>query len=349
MPNRYSLNVRPIWGNDEPTFGESVSKGIGGMIEMYLRNKQAETSFENDVAMQGGTVDPSEGIGEKVRRIGGALRKRLPGYNPVPEAEANLERNRGVLEPQITAHDIPREGDYDAPTPGGVVPIRGPRNAAMDTRGTARDGVTRSPIADAIERTIIKSPVSGYNTTAIVPTARGRRQQEIEDQLPLIQARGTAYDTERLRGQNAITLEGERQRNRMALEDDKQAAREELERIKAQRAAAKASGNTLQERRLAIMEENAQARLLSLGVGIDRTLATERNVEGLDRTIAARDPDQAARITATDQSKAAARQRLTTTRQQITPKTYSKDPAIKRAQELWDANPSIQKVRKRPQ
>lgn len=348
MPNRYSMNVRPIWGNNEPTFGESVSKGIGGMIELYLRNKEAQTNWENDVRMKGGTVDPTEGVGEKVRRIGGAIRRRLPGYNPVPEAEANLDRNRGVLEPQVTAHDIPREGDYDAPIPGGVVPIRGPRNASMDTRATARDGVTRSPIADAIERTIIKSPVSGYGNSAIVPTARGQRQQELEDQLPLVYARSGAVERERLetmRGDNAIKLEQERQRNRLTLEDDKQAARRDLERVKA----AKAAGGLTeyQRRRLDIEEKNAEARLEALGVAIDRTLVGERTPEGLDRTIASRDPTEAARIAATDQSKQAARGRLTDTRKKV--QTYSTDPAIARAQHLWDDNPSIQKVRQRPQ
>lgn len=341
MPNRYSLNVRPVYRDDELTGPEQINKGIGSAIELYLRNKAAEGQWENQVADQGGTVYPGESPLDKVRRVGTSIRKHLPGYDPMPEAEQNLDRNRGVLEPQITAHDIPREGDYEAPTPGGVVPIRGPRNPAMDTRGTARDGVTRSPIADAIEQSIQKSPVTGYGgVSAIMPSARGRNQQKIQDEIPLVEARAGGAERERIetmRGDNAMRLETQKQTNRQALEDDKQAARQDLERIKAQRQAAKANGNTLQERRLAVMEENAQARLIAMGVGIDRTLASERTPEGVDRVVAARDPASAGRIAATDASKAAARGRLQRTRQSLAvpaPRTGASAPTVPIAQRI---------------
>lgn len=164
--------------------GESMRRGISEALETYLRKKQADRDFENEVAQSGGTVDPQESGMDKLRRVGGAIRRHLPGFDPRPGAEENL-RVHG--DPQVSAQPITDAdvssamGDPGTSRSSNVVTINPNRsqNRSLDTLGTARDGVTRSPIADAIERTVVRGP-SGQ--TAIVPTKRGLHQQDVADE-----------------------------------------------------------------------------------------------------------------------------------------------------------------------
>lgn len=198
MAGRYDFTRRSSYTAEDMDSGRPA-RAIGAALEQYLRGKQEETNWENDVSMNGGQLSP-EGPGamDKLRGIGGAIRRHLPGYNPVPEAEQNLDANRTrVMTPQITTTSGgPNDQALRMPVGSGalddgtspatnVVTYRPGANRLLDTPGTARDGVTRSPIAnaleselqpstengDGIERGIIRGP-SGR--TAIMPTATGR-------------------------------------------------------------------------------------------------------------------------------------------------------------------------------
>jgi len=84
MP-RYSLNLRSIYGPDEPTFGESLSGGISSAIGEYQRKKEVERQEGNEIRARGGVplpTAPAPTPGQRVRGIAGGLNDLLHGRRP---------------------------------------------------------------------------------------------------------------------------------------------------------------------------------------------------------------------------------------------------------------------------
>lgn len=115
----YRLALRPKYAPDEETWEEGLSRGIGGAIEMYERQREEGRAWENEVIMAGGEVTKPPTVGDRWRnrpRILGGAGGTAPPRVDTPGIE------RGV----ISAME-----PYRAP----VVPLGGHRPSLQPTPG----------------------------------------------------------------------------------------------------------------------------------------------------------------------------------------------------------------------
>lgn len=123
MAGRYSLRLRPIYGDDEPTFGEQLSGGIKTGLDLYEARREAQRQEKNAVLSQGGTRNPDaapSGIEGAVRRGVSALIRRIPGVGdrldgPQPtgtfvETSRNVGYEPGLLDTTTVGRDQVNRG-----------------------------------------------------------------------------------------------------------------------------------------------------------------------------------------------------------------------------------------------
>lgn len=355
MPFRLGLD-RPRYNPDDYNSGERVRRGIGQAIDEYTKRKQEDQDWENEMAMNGGEVTPGESGVDRFKRVGGnvvgAIRRKLPGYDPRPGAEANM-----------AAHPIPRvsttptadEADssvalhsYTTPTvegdlgtedrPTGRVRMGDRRTDTVSMGGQPNIG---SAIGDDLdepeERTIVKGP---HGQTAIMPTRRGQQQT-----------------TQRAERADWLWKEREQQRGRVELEKSKYHA-DEGQKQKDRMALVERRGQIQQRLRdkglTEYQRKNLEMRQQALDEALDRGAASaDASLSGIDepdeyeRRLGGRDPARAAQIMADDRTRSAARKRQEK-RATAGQKTYSADPEKAAAQRWWDDHPGIQSKRARP-
>lgn len=134
---RYSLNLRPIYGPNEPTGGELISRGIGGALEDYMNVQNARRTERNQVGAAGGTIlpdDPENSIGGRFRKIKrgiGALLGRnggAPGQAPPPNQGTDIGASQGgYTDYGGFTHQIPRmPNSASDPTYGGPMTGQSP-------------------------------------------------------------------------------------------------------------------------------------------------------------------------------------------------------------------------------
>lgn len=74
--SRYSLNLRPKYGRDEPTGGEGVARGIVTALDEIQKYRDADRTEQNTMAAAGATrlpPGPNDSVGGRVRSIGKAI------------------------------------------------------------------------------------------------------------------------------------------------------------------------------------------------------------------------------------------------------------------------------------
>lgn len=372
---RYDFSRPPSRTAEDMDSGRPA-RAIGAALETYLRGKQQERDWENEVNMNGGQVSP-EGPGaiDKLKGIGSAIRRHLPGYNPLPEAEQNLDANRSrVMMPQITSTaGGPNDQALRLPVGSGalddgtspatnVVTFRPGANRLLDTPGTARDGVTRSPIAnaleqeiaprtasvesgDGIERTIIRGP---RGRTAILPTATGRATMAARATNTEWDRRNAIQHREKLEEIQANPRQSLSVADRLAIEDRKgQIARERTLLMAKLRSSDPLAAARIkyQLHALDLRERALDQGDIRLGEQADATVLKVKPPD----TFGA-DPNDP---TVTDAKEVTDAQREAMRRQRQRGKGVrtgaSSDPKITRAQQLWDSNPALQKKYPRPQ
>lgn len=169
---RYSLNLRPVYGRDEPTFGEQLSRGIQFGLDTYEKRREAERGEQNEVLSRGGTRLPDaapSGIEGAVRRgargigdlLGRAIGRRPsleptgtfvesrpsePGRFPMDERLPQTPDPDQIVTDAILRRVVPPAAPQGAlpPTPRGSV--QGPSIApnpglpALNTAGTQNYG-----------------------------------------------------------------------------------------------------------------------------------------------------------------------------------------------------------------
>lgn len=361
----FRLNIQRRYNPDDYNSAERLRKGIGEAINMHVQRQNEDRDFENQVAMEGGEVIPGESGIARVRRIGGqvggAIRRKLPGYDPLPEAEENLRARPmspvGVTPSRGGASESMNIHGYGTPQVEGgpgVAESTGPPRRRVSMQGTSQvaDVPGRPSIGGAIaddldepdtERAVIRGP---HGQSAIVATKRGREQQAQRS------ARGDWLWKEGIQQRDRVALEKSkyhansaeneelRQKNRMALLDRKAAIRKQL---------GDGSLTEYQRRSLELREQSLDQAIDRLAESADASLARTPEPDEIDRRIAERDPDRAAAIAKADKDRTAARDRQ---RRRATGTkggaTYSADATTAAAQKMWDANPSIQAARPRP-
>lgn len=362
----FRLNIQRRYNPDDYNHAERLQQGIGKAIDMHVQAQDEDRDFENQVAMEGGEVIPGESGIARVRRIGGqvggAIRRKLPGYDPLPEAEENLRTHPmspvGVTPSRAGASESMNIRGYGAPQVEGgpgVAEGTGPPRRRVTMQGTSQavDVPGRPSIGGAIaddlgepdtERAVIRGP---HGQSAIVATRRGREQEAQRsargDWLwkEGVQQKGR-MDLEKSKYHaNSAEMEDLRQRNRMALLDRKAAIRKQL---------GDGSLTEYQRRSLELREQSLDQAIDRLAESADASLARTPEPDEIDRRIAGRDPERAAAIAAADRDRTAARgrQRQRATAGTKSGATYSTDPTTASAQKLWDATPSIQAARPRP-
>jgi len=175
----YRIRPRPIFDENEPTWGESFGRGVGRLLQERAQKKEQTDEFENQVRDAGGEVVAPPSTMDRLRGIAGTIRRHLPGYDPLPDAEANMARSGGPKVGTTPSYDTGDQGfkvrnytpqmeqriDELTPITSGGRGHRGP----VDEADTSR----HYGIADEIDRSIQKGP-GGYE--AILPTALGRQQ-----------------------------------------------------------------------------------------------------------------------------------------------------------------------------
>jgi hypothetical protein len=131
---RYNFRVRPIYGENEPTFGEQLSGGIKLGLDLYEGRREAQRQEQNEVLSRGGTRAPDaapDGIEGAVQRgvrgigrgIGGLIRRipgvgdRLEGPQPTGtfvENSRNVGYQPGLLDTTTMGRDQVNGGIADA-------------------------------------------------------------------------------------------------------------------------------------------------------------------------------------------------------------------------------------------
>jgi hypothetical protein len=159
MPNRFSLRTRPIFDDNEGTFGGGLQKGVGSAIEGYLKLKELQAQEQNQVGAAGGTMEPSPsasdrwnsrptwlgGRGDTVMQaqpMGGENVKLPPNVTPYnPDPRAAYGRGGGSFVQQQPPHaptgamDDRGETFGGSPQPGAVGPM--PNVAPRQPQGVA--------------------------------------------------------------------------------------------------------------------------------------------------------------------------------------------------------------------
>lgn len=303
----YRIRPRPIFDENEPTFGESMSRGIGRFLADKVKQQEQTDEWENQVRDAGGEVVPQPSTMDRVRGIAGAIRRHLPGYDPLPEAEANMARHpmqigatpdaspkEGMMVPNYTPTMEKRITELTPITSGGRG-YRGP----VDEADTSR----HYGIADEIDRVVQKGP---YGGEAIMPSALGRSQMATRADMAK-EARARAAKEREMALAHRYKVEeiqaGDDYRGLSPAEWDR---REEIRAGHARdlkTTPTPASGNqTLAERRQRVSE--LRATISGAQAIIPRT--------AMDRRVAMRDPAQKARIEQAERDLDAAQKELQT-------------------------------------
>lgn len=281
----YRIQPRPIYGDNEPTWGETMGRGIGRFLEDRAKKKEQTDDFENQVRDQGGEVVAPPSTMDRLRGIGGMIRRHLPGYDPLPEAEANMAKN------PIQIGTTP-SGDAP-PLSGGAHGHRGPVDQADGQYG----------IANEIERSIQHGP-GGYE--AILPTARGRQQMATRQQIAA-EARARAGKREDFGYEKGIE-----HTNRMeeikaggnGLSPEEWDRRQEIRSQDQRQLKGTPTGNAPN---VDLAEKRARATILNQTITRAQAVIP-RNA--MDRRMAMRDPAQKQRIEQAEHEEKAAREEL---------------------------------------
>lgn len=166
---RFSLNTRPIFDPNEPTYGESLSRGIGAAAEYIATRDVEDRNFRNKVSEAGGEVTPGPSISDRWNSrptwLGGQ------GSSFVPQQA-----------PQVPPNSVEGAGGYTgvAPhplqLPRGVTPFNGAASAAPQAQQQPQQPGIASSIRDTYD---IEGP-HGMRATLPVP---GVRERGIADQI----------------------------------------------------------------------------------------------------------------------------------------------------------------------
>ena len=164
MANRFTLNLRPRWGEDEPTSGELINQGIGGAISSYLGIKQANNDWADKISQAGGTVDPQPTWRDRLNQI----RHPFGGGQPPITAD---QVQQGMVDRQVRpamqgaggplVEDTTRTGIR---LPRGVTPITD-QGASMGPNGQWTIG-GRSPVGASPARGISGALRPLYDTNS---------------------------------------------------------------------------------------------------------------------------------------------------------------------------------------
>lgn len=253
MPTRYSTRLRPRYADDEPTWGESASRGLEQGIATILKTREANREWENEMARAGGTVERGPSIRERIGNVGRGIssifmpRKNEPAPNPMtttPPIVPWNPRGGGPVLPddapdnRPVPDEIPTKGVGAMLRDGGFITQRGPSGQ------TARIPIPRQKIADdpdALRAAIAKAragdPTDLYAlrpdlidndpklfppkpTGESVDTFREKDDIRTANDLKVTReregaSRKNATDLENLRTKNDAYLIGERARNRV--------------------------------------------------------------------------------------------------------------------------------------
>jgi hypothetical protein len=353
-----------------------MRSGISAALEQWLRAKQQDSDWENQVVDQGGTVDPQQSGMDRLRSVGGAIRRHLPGYNPLPEAEANMAAHP-IAQPSVT----PGHEQHDASialhsyTPTGTsVTTRQSVNVAQPATASTRPSIGTALAQDGdVERGIYHGP---HGQTAVMPTAQGREQRQTaakeavtsrheQEQIDALTAGGMPAAEARARVlTNTVRYDdvfGQQQRGGLSggefdrREAEKQNYRLQLADLRERQMQARKTNDPFAERRLKALEDNLRLRAQQQGISIDEALARTPDPDPLKARLNEGNPAaaQAAGV------RRSATQRLKTTRDAIVDPGKSGKPVLTqqqydngKAQGHSDADLSqhydISKVRRRP-
>jgi hypothetical protein len=268
----YRIRPRPIYDENEPTWGESFGRGVGRLLQERAQKKQQTDEFENQVRDAGGEVVAPPSTMDRVRGIAGTIRRHLPGYDPLPDAEANMAKHPMQI-------GTTPSGD-SPPLSGGAHGHRG----VVDEPDVSR----HYGIADEIDRAVQKGP-GGYE--AIMPTALGRQQMATRQQIAA-EARARTGKREEFSFEKGIEhknkLEEIAATPRTAQEDwyNRENVRFEHQKELKGTPSAGTGDKTLAERRQRVSELHATIQAAQAVI--------PRNA--MDRRIAIRDPQQKSRI-----------------------------------------------------
>ncbi len=113
---RYSMRLRNIWGDDEPTWGESAQHGMEAGLDYMTKKAEADREFGNEVSKQGGTIAKQRGIADRLRDWKGTL----PGHG---DYNSGGEFDQASAPPMASTERAPapgsvasRSNSYDGPT-----------------------------------------------------------------------------------------------------------------------------------------------------------------------------------------------------------------------------------------
>ena len=314
----YRINPRPIYGENEPTWGESMGRGISRFLADKAQQQQETEDWQNQVRDAGGEIVAPPSTMDRLRGIAGAIRRHLPGYDPLPEAQASLDARGG---PQVGT--TPNYGDdqgmnvrsYSPPVVhDGKVKME-PRidttapimsGGAHGYRGDAGEGDSRYQygITQEIDRSIQKGP-GGYE--AILPTALGRQQMATRAEM-MKQARERAGKRADFAYEKGIEHAGKMEEIAATphggLTPEEWDRRESIREADAAKLKGTPTGNapdqTTAKRRQRISE--LRATILSAQGVIPKN--------AFDRKVAVRDPEQKRRIEQAERDRDAAQAEL---------------------------------------
>lgn len=225
MP-RYSLNLRPKYAPGELTGPERFSQAAGQAFDAYAANDAANRDEENQMARAGATRlpdEPQQGVMDRLRGIGGAIRRTLGGGG-TPQGTPPFAPGQ-VGQPDITRLQAPRVPGRGPSTEfvdpnrqfnEGGTPADGGRPMPFPTRRSPADQLAAAPSTDMPGVESTPNRYGGYGAPPVespaqqTPQGGASRPTTIGDAIKPIVLRGrgnSRYEVDPLREQK-IALQG---------------------------------------------------------------------------------------------------------------------------------------------